>query len=121
MFKLTKYTLIVAAMVAAVGAPSSAYAMFINGGGKLIPASAAPFSALRAGHAARGGETSGTRGRLAGPAAGAQSGARHAISSSNGFHWGDAGIGAAVVLVLITVGSRAAVVIRRRVRHPLTS
>jgi hypothetical protein len=126
MFKLTKYTLIVAAAVAAVGAPSSAYAVFVNGRLPIAPPAASvsanptPSRAdqLRARYPARGGETSGTRRSLAGPAAGA---ARHGISSSNSFQWGDAGVGAAVVLVLISVGSRAAVVIRRRVHHPLAS
>jgi hypothetical protein len=122
MFKLTKYTLIIAAVVAAVGAPSSAYAVFVYGGGRLVPALAASVSAKPTpSQEAHGGETSGTRGSLASPAAGAGSRARHEISSSNGFQWGDAGIGAAVVLVLISVGSRAAVVIRRRVHHPLAS
>jgi hypothetical protein len=125
MFKRTKYTLIVAAVVAAVGAPSSAYAVFVQ---RLpIAPPAASVSAkpppsradrLRARYPARGGETSGTRRSLASPAAGAS---RHGISSSTGFQWADAGIGAAVVLVLISVGSRAAVVIRRRVHHPLAS
>jgi hypothetical protein len=145
MFKLPRYILIVAAVVAAAGAPSSAYAMYISGTGGLVPASAASVSAnptssqkdqLGSGRQGRGGEawgcvrvtcaltnpeTSGTRGRLAGPAAGAGSGARHGISSSSGFQWGDAGIGAAVVLVLLSVGSGATVVIRRRLHHQLAS
>ena len=123
MFKLTRYTVIIAAVVAAVGVPSSADAGFITGGGGLRAAPAASVSANPtppAGRPPRGGNTSGTRDSLSGPAAEARSGARHGISSSSGFQWGDAGIGAAVVLVLIGVGSAAMLVIRRRVHHPLS-
>jgi hypothetical protein len=116
MFKLTKRTLIVAAAVAAMGAPSSAYAMFISGKGGMAPAPAASVSAP-----ARGGETSGTRGSLADPRARMLGAARHGVSSPNGFQWGDAGIGAAAVLVLISLGYSAAVVIRRRVHQPVAS
>jgi len=119
MFKATKYKLIVAAVVAAVGAPSSAYATFISGKGGLVPA---PAASVSSGYPVRGGETAGTRGSLSGPVARARSATRQGtVSSSNGFQWGDAGIGAAGVLVLISVGSGAAVAIRRRVRRPLAS
>ena len=44
-----------------------------------------------------------------------------AATSSSGFAWGDAGIGAAGLLVLIGVGAGAAVVVRRRAHRPLAS
>jgi uncharacterized membrane protein YphA (DoxX/SURF4 family) len=43
-----------------------------------------------------------------------------AATSSSGFQWDDAGIGAGSLLVLISVGAGAAVVYRRRAR-PLAS
>jgi hypothetical protein len=42
-------------------------------------------------------------------------------SSARGFQWGDAGIGAASVLVLLSIGSGAVLVRQRRAHHPLTS
>lgn len=42
-------------------------------------------------------------------------------SEAQGFQWGDAGIGAAGALVLISVGSGALGVRRRRAHQPLTS
>ena len=47
--------------------------------------------------------------------------ARTAAASSHGFEWDDAGIGAAGVLALLSVGSGAVVARRRRMHHPLTS
>jgi hypothetical protein len=40
--------------------------------------------------------------------------------SSQGFQWGDAGIGAAGALVLVSVGSGTMLARRRRSHHPLT-
>jgi hypothetical protein len=42
-------------------------------------------------------------------------------SPSQGFRWGDAGIGAAGVLVLLSIGSGAVLARQRRTRHPLAS
>jgi hypothetical protein len=49
--------------------------------------------------------------------------ASHAVatSSSQSFQWGDAGVGAGGLLVLICVGAGAAVVYRRRAHRPLAS
>jgi hypothetical protein len=44
-----------------------------------------------------------------------------AATSSAGFRWGDAGIGAGSLPVLIGVGAGAAVVVRRRAHRPLAS
>lgn len=43
------------------------------------------------------------------------------VSSSSSFRWGDAGVGAGGLLVLIIVGTGAAVVYRRRAHRPLAS
>jgi hypothetical protein len=55
------------------------------------------------------------------PAQAAPTAAPHAVngSSSQSFEWGDAGIGAGGLLVLIAVGTGAAVVYRRRGHRPL--
>jgi hypothetical protein len=42
-----------------------------------------------------------------------------AVVPSAGFHWLDAGIGAATVLVLVVVGSGLALSVRGRLRRPL--
>jgi hypothetical protein len=44
-----------------------------------------------------------------------------AATSTSGFQWGDAGIGAGSLLVLIGVGAGAVVVVRRRAQRPLAS
>ena len=55
-------------------------------------------------------------GSASGPARAAVSApvSRAAASSSQGFQWGDAGVGAAGVVVLVSVGVGAASVLRRR-------
>jgi hypothetical protein len=45
--------------------------------------------------------------------------AKASASSSQGFRWDDAGIGAAGVLVLVSVGSGTMLARRRRTHHPL--
>jgi hypothetical protein len=47
--------------------------------------------------------------------------ARTTVSSPQGFQWGDAGIGAAGVLALVSVGSGVIVVRRHRGHQPITS
>jgi hypothetical protein len=42
-------------------------------------------------------------------------------SSQDAFHWGDAGIGAAGVLALVSIGAGATLLIRRRMHQPLAS
>lgn len=44
-----------------------------------------------------------------------------AASSPENFRWGDAGVGAGSLLVLISIGVGAAVVYRRRAHRPLAS
>jgi hypothetical protein len=96
MFKSIKRLLITATLILAVSAPSAAYAMV----------QAAPGGSSTSGQAQ--------------PSI-ISSAPRATVSSSQGFQWGDAGIGAAGVLGLVGVGSGAALVIRRRVRQPVAS
>ena len=94
MLKATKRTLTAAAMIAAASAPSSAFARL-----NLDPEPpAAPHPAQLA-----------TPARQARPVAEA--------SSSPGFEWGDAGLGAAGTLVLLGTGAGSAAVIARRRGH----
>jgi len=59
-----------------------------------------------------------TPGGLAGPVPQAQSPARHtAASSSGGFQWGPAGVGAAGLVVLLGAEAAAASAMRRRRVH----
>ncbi len=96
MFTLIKRALAAAIVIAAVAAPTSAYARAIRvsidtGGPVTHP------------HSAGNPDTD-----------------QPAATSSSSFQWGDAGIGAGSLLVLISVGSGAAVAYRRRAR-PLAS
>jgi|GEM_PF-2913202 len=88
MFKhyLIKRSLVSGLVVAAVSFPSAAQAMFIDGGGGRAPIADHPSTAPSA------------------PAA----------SSSGGFHWGDAGIGAAGAVVLLGGAAAGAGVTRRQ-------
>ena len=44
-----------------------------------------------------------------------------AAASAEGFHWDDAGLGAAGMVVLMGVGAGATLVVRRRSTRPVTS
>jgi hypothetical protein len=99
MFKLTKRIATVATVVLAAIAPSAAYAR-IN----LDPPATAPAVSSQ------------TVQNAAPPSAGKAS-----ASSSQDFQWDDAGIGAAGMLILVSVGSGAIINLRRRAHHPLTS
>jgi hypothetical protein len=94
MFKLIKLSLAATAAVLALGAPATALARFnLNPGpGPVASAVQSPLSQLPS-----------------------------TTSSAQGFQWGDAGIGAAGVLILVGLGSGAVVMRRRRPRHTLAS
>lgn len=96
MFKTIKRLLIAATMVLAVSGPSAAYAFVqVAPGGSSVGGQAQPSVIVSV--------------------------PRATMSSSQGFQWGDAGIGAVGVLALLGVGSGAALVVRRRVHQPLAS
>jgi hypothetical protein len=98
MLTFIKRALAAAIVIAAVAAPTAAYARVneTQVGGAGVPV-APPYTA------------------------GAPAADQPAATSSSGFQWGDAGIGAASLLVLISVGSGAAVGYRRRTQRPLAS
>jgi hypothetical protein len=130
MFKATRQTLMVAAVIAAASAPSSAYAMVIAQAGPMSPRAASATTNPTAPEQTQLGDyqravakrLEGTPGGASGPVVQTRSTERQAgISASNGFQWGDAGIGAAGVVVLIVIGFGGGAVIRRRVHHPLAS
>jgi hypothetical protein len=100
MLMLIKRVLAAAIVIAAVAAPTAAYA---RSNGHPLGATEVPVTSPTT-----------TPAHLAGPPATASS------TSSSGFRWADAGIGAGSLLVLIGVGGAAAVAYRRRV-HPLAS
>jgi hypothetical protein len=116
MFKLTKRIAIAATVVLAASAPSAAYARFIE-----APATA-PATAPAASWQA-------VQNAAPAPAASSQtvhttappSAPNASASSSQDFHWDDAGIGAAGVLMLVSLGSGTMLIRRRRAQHPLTS
>ena len=97
MFRLIKRIATVATILAAASAPSAAYARTA-----LNPGPAPAVSSQTVHNAAPP------------PAEQAQA------SSSQSFQWDDVGIGAAGVLALVSVGSGAMLVRRRRSHHPLT-
>ncbi|HEX3975589.1 MAG TPA: hypothetical protein VHW96_04955 [Solirubrobacteraceae bacterium] len=96
MLTLIKRTLAAAIVIAAVATPTAAYARTIDAPPGARVAVAPPQSA------------------------GTPNTDQAVATSSSGFQWGDAGIGAGSLLVLISVGSGAAVAYRRRA-HPLAS
>jgi hypothetical protein len=96
MFKHIKRIATAAIVVLAAGAPSAAYARF-----ELNPATGPDVNWQTIQNAAP-------------PPA-----AKPSASSSQGFHWYDAGIGAAGALVLVSVGSGTMLAHRRRTHHPL--
>jgi len=122
MFKVSKHTLIAAAVIATASAPSSAYAVIINGGGE--PASApAPSVSVKltpyqqrqlAGYQQVATKEFGnTPGGLAGPVAQTRSTA----AGASGFSWDDAGFGAAGMLGLLGAAGATSVLARRRREH----
>ncbi len=94
MYKLNKLTLATVAVIASASAPSTAYARLNLENGSPPPPPAVNWQAVQ----------NATR-PSARPAA---------TASPQGFQWDDAGIGAAGALVLLGVGSGAAVALRRR-------
>jgi hypothetical protein len=99
MFKLTKRIATGVTVVLAASAPSAAEARF-----NLNPPATAPV-------------VSSQTIQNAAPASARSASA----SSSQGFQWDDAGIGAAGALMLVSVGSGTMLVRRRRTHHPLTN
>ncbi len=99
MFKLIKRITTVATVVLVAIGPSAAYARL-----DLNPPTTTPAVSSQAAHGA------------AAPTAGKAS-----ASSSQSFQWGDAAIGAAVMLTLVGVGTGAIFALRRRAHHPLIS
>jgi len=94
MFKSIKRLLIAATMIVAMSAPSAAYAFIrVTGGGPATSGQGQPSIV--------------------------SSVPRATPSASQGFQWGDAGVGAGVILALVGVGVGATLVIRRRVDHPI--
>lgn len=111
MFTSIKRVLIATTMILAITVPSAAYARFDLG---------PPAGSSTANHA----QPAGVVHRPAsggGSSTGAPEVHRTAPSAQSGFQWLDAGIGAAGVLGLVAAGAGATLVIRRRVRQPLTS
>jgi hypothetical protein len=96
MFKRIKRIAIAATIVLAVGAPTAAYAKYLN--------------------SATGSDINWQAIQNAPPPPAANA----SVSSSQGFQWADAGIGAAGALVLVSAGSGTVLAHRRRTRHPLT-
>lgn len=97
MFKPIKRIAIAAAVVLAAGAPSAAYARF-----NLNPATASSVNSQTILNAAPPPDV------------------KASVSSSQGFQWDDAGIGAAGALILVSVGSGTMLARRRRTHRPLT-
>ncbi len=126
MVKPTKHMLIAAVVIGAASAPSTAYAAFIGGGGRVLPPAASasvdrsqPQQAPLLGYQRAVEKQFGsTPGGLAGPVPQAQNPARRTARSSSGsFQWGDAGVGAAGLVVLLGAGAGAASAMRRRRVH----
>jgi hypothetical protein len=95
MLTLIKRALAAAILIAAVAAPTAAYA---RANGVPLGAGVPVAPPISAGNPATD---------------------QPAATSSSGFQWGDAGIGAGSLLVLIGVGSGTAVAYRRRAGRPV--
>jgi hypothetical protein len=109
MLTLIKRIVAAAIVLAAVAAPSAAFARVIDppSPGHTLPVEFAP---------AASGQAADRPAAASGHAADRPA----ATSSSSSFQWGDAGIGAGSLLVLIGLGGAAAAAYRRRT-HPLAS
>ena len=136
MFKSIKRLLLVMTAILALSAPSAAYARFFEYGPPAGSSTSAPaqpslaqlrtsaqlrrLDVLQATVAQRFASEGGW------PSTASRASAASAVhpagpSAQAGFHWDDAGIGGAGVLVLVTISACATVVIRRRVREPLAN
>jgi hypothetical protein len=131
--KSIKRLLVAVTAILALSAPSAAYAYIrVDSGGSSTSTSAQSSVAQRTAaqlrrldvlqatvaqrFASEGGWPS-----IASRASAASAVHRAGPSAQAGFQWGDASIGGAGVLVLVAIGAGATVVIRRRVREPLTN
>lgn len=121
MFKFIKRFLVVATLIVAASGPAAAYAT-------VLAAGAGSGGPTQPGIVVSAPHPSVTHPRF--PAEGGRAAPDQppivvstppAPASSTSFQWGDAGIGAAGVLVLAGIGTGAVLVIRRRARHPLAS
>jgi hypothetical protein len=123
MFKSIKRLLIAATAILAISAPSAAYA-FVRPAAAGSPTGSTP-AVARADVIALKPQAQAAFHRLDAQATRQRSIAsavpRAAAPASEGFQWGDAGIGAAGVLALVGVGSGGLMMIRRRVHQPLAS
>jgi hypothetical protein len=119
MLKMTKQTLIAAAVIAAATAPSNAFARpdFEPSQTPARSASATPTQLHRAKPSAY--ERAVAERRVgAAPITQPQRAAHHAAASSSGtFQWDDAGIGAAGMLGLLGAAGASSVFARRRRKH----
>jgi uncharacterized membrane protein len=94
MLKAIKRLLVATAAIVMVSAPSAAFARVVGAdGGGSVGTPAQPSIVSSVPHAA--------------------------ASASQGFQWGDAGVGAGVILALLGVGVGGTLVIRRRVHQPV--
>jgi hypothetical protein len=126
MFKLSKHTLIAAVVIAAASAPSAASAR-VDPGPSAAPASSvsvAPAQPRQAqpgqAHLSAQWQTVANRFRsapagVAGPRAVADIAVRPAVTA--GFHWDDAGVGAAAMLGILAAAVACAALTRRRHGH----
>lgn len=123
MFKVSKHTLVVAAVIATAAAPSTASARFIaEDGSASAPAPSVsvkptPYQQRQlAGYQQVAAKEFGNASVVPpGPVAQTRSGAGQ--SAANGFRWDDAGFGAAAMLGLLGAASATSVLARRRRAH----
>jgi hypothetical protein len=112
MFKLSRRTLGLAAIIAAASAPPASYARAER---HLTPAQRQQLEAYQQAVTKSFGPTPGG---LAGPVMPLGSVSRHAAgraaSSQRSFHWDDAGIGAGIMSVLFGAGASTVAVVMRR-------
>ncbi|MFZ0376851.1 MAG: hypothetical protein WCD11_22230 [Solirubrobacteraceae bacterium] len=116
MFRSIRRLLIAATMIVALSAPSAAFGFIrVTSGG-----ASASGQASRANTAANSQLLALVQTPTAAQASIVPSVPRATASSSEGFQWGDAGVGAAGVIVLLGAGAGAAGVLRqRRVHRPI--
>jgi hypothetical protein len=128
MFNLTKRILLAALVAVAASAPTSAFATINNVGGgpasaptTLAPVKLTPYQQRQLAAYPQMAEKE-LKSAPVGPAGQVAPTRSTAVqTAASSFSWGDAGIGAAGVLALLSFGS-GAIVVRRRLTHdPLTS
>src|SRR6187551_2564735 len=95
-------------MTLSINKKSTALATVLAAAALATPASAAPIESMLPSHPGGSGQTA--------PAAEVPSTAT--VSSPSGFDWGDAGIGAAGTISLLTLGAGSVLVARRGLRAP---